>query len=394
MMTKEQKLSFIIDSLEDTDKEIADKLGLSKSMMSQIKNSSYRKLQKYHLYAFSHIYNIPSKIFDEENGINSEEDIQHYLDTYKDESTEIEPKNFEVLKSLCREWYCYSYSVEDNGEVLEYKIIIDYDYSVELLHKEKVIKRGKIEINELQSIIILENKSIPFNIIFDNAQIEYSIFNVTILTKKAFFNRELVQFSLFSKNPLPLNIAKHLLGDREKIQLSVEEKFKERIFRNLDFYNNKLLSILTPYDSQSILNSIVGKWHFNTCKIYKKHYFKIDKNLNVQWFINDTFQEEGKVTINSRQSIIEFTDELKNNSYFIFDNIDLGIDDNKIKICSFNSQTAYDHKDIMGIGILSKDEISQDIIDEVLISKEQSRLNTFVFRDRLIEVLSRDRIMD
>jgi len=394
MMTKEQKLSFIIDSLEDTDKEIADKLGLSKSMMSQIKNSSYRKLQKYHLYAFSHIYNIPSKIFDEENGINSEEDIQHYLDTYKDESTEIEPKNFEVLKSLCREWYCYSYSVEDNGEVLEYKIIIDYDYSVELLHKEKVIKRGKIEINELQSIIILENKSIPFNIIFDNAQIEYSIFNVTILTKKAFFNRELVQFSLFSKNPLPLNIAKHLLGDREKIQLSVEEKFKERIFRNLDFYNNKLLSILTPYDSQSILNSIVGKWHFNTCKIYKKHYFKIDKNLNVQWFINDTFQEEGKVTINSRQSIIEFTDELKNNSYFIFDNIDLGIDDNKIKICSFNSQTAYDHKDIMGIGILSKDEISQDIIDEVLISKEQSRLNIFVFRDRLIEVLSRDRIMD
>jgi len=394
MMTKEQKLSFIIDSLEDTDKEIADKLGLSKSMMSQIKNSSYNKLQKYHLYAFSHVYNIPYEIFNEEKKINSEKDIQNYLKAHTEKSKDKELKDFEVLKSLCREWYCYSYSVEDSGNILEYKIVIDYDYKVKLFYKNKFFKKGKIEINKLQSIIILEDKNIPFNIVFDNSEEKYNIFNVTILTKKDFFNRDLVQFSLFSKNPLPLNIAKHLLGNREKIQLSVEEKFKERIFRNLDFYDNKLLSILTPYDSQSILNSIIGKWHFNTCKIYKKHYFKIDKNLKVQWFIDDIFQENGKVTINSRQSIIEFTDELKNNSYFIFDNIDLGIDDNKIKICSFNSQTAYDHKDIMGIGILSKDEIPQEIIDKVLISKEQSRLNIFLFRDRLVDILLKNRIIN
>jgi len=48
----------------------------------------------------------------------------------------------------------------------------------------------------------------------------------------------------------------------------------------------------------------------------------------------------------------------------------------------------------MGIAILSKNEIHQEIIDKVLISKEESRLNTFLFRDRLIDILLKDRIIN
>ena len=107
-----------------------------------------------------------------------------------------------------------------------------------------------------------------------------------------------------------------------------------------------------------VLKQLIGKWYFYTYKTNKKHYFEIDNNLKVKWYSDDIFQEDGKLTINSFQSIIEFTDKRLNKSYFLFDTID-----RNIRICSFYSQTDYENKSIMGIGILSKTNINQEIIN-------------------------------
>jgi hypothetical protein len=41
----------------------------------------------------------------------------------------------------------------------------------------------------------------------------------------------------------------------------------------------------------------------------------------------------------------------------------------------------------MGVGILTKNKMSQNRIDKFLSSEEKSRLNTFIFKDKIVELL-------
>ena len=403
-MTNGEKISYLIELLKLKNIEISKKLEVPYTSISHWKSDDGR-LKKMHIYAFAMAYNIPIEIFrldenNEDNRFDTESKIEKYIISHQADKTPKSnySKNNKIINRLSSSrYYCYNFSSNKNHiDIHENKFIINSDYTVSNYNNKELIREGSVEINEFQSILKMKSKrtNTYLNIRFDNDRILDNIFYGLFSSKTIVSNDDIMGICIFSKSQLPTYVIKYLLQNRKESQLIVQNSLKDRIRDNFNFYKIKRVIGKTPYDSDNILKELLGKWNFYIYRTKKNHYFKIFNDLTVEWYIDSIFQESGKVTISSRQSTMEFTDELRSKSYFIFDNIDIGIGKDKVKICSFFSQRASDHKDIMGIGILSNKEMPKETIDEILVSRGESILNTFAFRDRLMDVLLENKAID
>lgn len=396
-MTNGDKINYLIELLGLTNKEISEKLKVHHTAICHWKKDDGR-LKRVHIYAFSMAYNIPIDIFVldddvKENKFDTESKIRESVRDYQEDKIKKSNslKSDKIIKRLSTtHYYGYNFSNRKNHiDIHENRFVISDDYTISNYNNDdELIREGTVEITEFQSTLKLKSQrtNTYLNIIFDNDRILDNIFYALFSSKIIVSNDDIMGICILSKNKLPKYLIKYLLQNRRESQLVVRNRLKNRILDNLNFAKIERVVGKTPYDADNILKEILGIWNLYIYQTNKSHSFRISADLRVEWYINDIFQERGKVIISSRQSTIEFIDELKSKSYFIFDNIDIGIDKNKIKICSFFSQRDSDHKDIMGIGILSKEKIPQELVDTVLISKEQSILNTFSFRDKLIDV--------
>ena len=79
----EEKLHYVIESLNLKNRDIATKLEISSGLVSQIQNHYNGKLRKYHLHAMCHAYHIPMEIF-ENKSIKTKEMVDNLL-TNRDE---------------------------------------------------------------------------------------------------------------------------------------------------------------------------------------------------------------------------------------------------------------------------------------------------------------------
>jgi len=224
LYSREEKLNYILKKLNLSTKEIAEKLEISKSMVSQIQNPFMGKLRKIHLYALSNAYNFSMNIFEDEM-INSKEKIDKILN---EASCNIFTKDYDVLEKLIGRWYLYSYPSNPNlSEVWSTETHIYDDFTVLDAHRN----RGKIYIGKKQSFLIKEsnNSKNITSTIFDNDRITYENFPFSRIAKSNNFNREILSFGFFSRRDIPKNEAKEILGNIEKVQLQMDYSLIDRV---------------------------------------------------------------------------------------------------------------------------------------------------------------------
>lgn len=224
----EEKLKYIIKRLNLSNREIAEKLEINRTLVANIQSYHQNRLRKCHLYAFCYAFNIPIEIFENSN-INTKEKIDKILLKRDD----IFFKDYELLNKLQGKWYLYSYpSNLGFADVWETETTIYDDFSVEDMHQN----RGKLLIGRNQSIILKEshNSKNITSITFDNSRVTYGKFAFSRVSKSNLLNKELFNFGFFSREKLTLDRAKEILGDRSEVQLQIKEKFLERINRNID----------------------------------------------------------------------------------------------------------------------------------------------------------------
>ena len=221
----EDKLNYIIDYLGLKPGDISKKLEISPSMLSQIQKDYTSKLKRYHLYAISNAYTIPMEIFDNEL-INTPTQINALLDINQEES--VFYKNEKLLEQLLGRWYLYSYPSNSNHiGVFETEHTIYVDGTVIDEHENK----GRIHLGKHQSMIIKEsfNSENLTAITFDNNRIPYNYFIFSRTSKSISLNKELFNFGFFSRNKLPENQVKSILGKRGDVQLQINYEMLERL---------------------------------------------------------------------------------------------------------------------------------------------------------------------
>ena len=178
LYNNEEKLNYILKKLKLTTKEIANKLEISSSLVSQIQNCYNGKLRKIHLYAISNAYNIPMSIFDDET-INSTKTIDFML---KQASFTIFKKDYKTLEKLMGKWYVYSYPSNPNlSELWSTETYIYDDFTVLDAHRNK----GELYIGKKQSLLMKEshNSRNITSIVFDNDRITYGNFPFSKIAK-------------------------------------------------------------------------------------------------------------------------------------------------------------------------------------------------------------------
>jgi len=222
----EEKLKYVIKSLNLKTKEIADKLEISSGLVSQIQNHYNGKLRKIHLYALCHAYDIPMEIF-ENAKITTKRMIDNLLKQSISKNT-IFKKDYNLLSKLIGKWYLYSYPSNPNSKnIWATETTIYEDFSVEDAHQN----RGQLFIGENQSIILKEsnNSKNITSITFDNNKVTYDYFAFSRVSKSNNLNKELFNFGFFSKTKIDEQEAKSILGHIEKVQLQMDYALLERI---------------------------------------------------------------------------------------------------------------------------------------------------------------------
>ena len=224
LYTKEEKLKYVLEVLNLGNSEIANKLEMSKSMVSHIQSYHTGKLKRYHIYAICSVYNIPIEIF-EMDSINRKGQINRIL---KNKRGDIFYRDYKLLDKLKGDWYLYSYPSNPKfARIWETKTSIYEDFSVEDMHQN----RGKLFIGERQSIILKEsfNSKNITSIVFDNDRVAYRKFIFSRISKSNVTNREIFNFGFFSKDKINVDEAVYILGEVEKNQLKVDISMLERI---------------------------------------------------------------------------------------------------------------------------------------------------------------------
>ena len=226
-MKNEEKLSYIIQKLDLSTKDIAKKLGVTSALISSIKSIHTNKLRDIHLYAFSMAYNIPMEIFKDKN-INTKEQIDKILDTKVQKNNKIFENNKELMDKLIGEWYMYSYpSSPQFAEVWETVTKFYPDGTVIDEHNNK----GFLHIGKNQSVIFKESngtKNIT-TLTFDNARVHYNIFIFSRVSKSNSVNKEMFNFGICSKEKIPIDDVKEILGDIKEVQLQMNYAMLERV---------------------------------------------------------------------------------------------------------------------------------------------------------------------
>jgi len=228
LYTNEEKLNYILKRLNLSTKEVAQKLEISTALVSQIQNSFNGKLRKIHLYAISKVYSVPMDIFEDES-INSKETIDYML---KQASFNIFTQDYKLLEKLVGVWYLYSYPSNPNlSDIWTTQTHIYNDFTVLDMHNN----RGKVYIGKRQSFIIKEsNNSKNLTVtVFDNDRVTYGNFPFSRVAKSNSFNKEILSFGFFSREKLPKDRAKEILGEVKKVQLQMDYNMIDRIIGSI-----------------------------------------------------------------------------------------------------------------------------------------------------------------
>jgi len=230
LYNREEKLTYIIKTLNLKTNHIAEKLEISAGLVSQIQNHYNNKLRKVHLYALSNAYNIPMEIF-EDDTINTEAMVDNLLQQASIKS--IFTNDLNILKKLVGKWYLYSYPSNLNlSEVWSTETHIYDNFQVMDIHKNK----GSLYIGKNQSLIIKEshNSKNLTTTIFDNARITYGNFPFSRIAKSNSLNREILSFGFFSKRKIEKKEAQEILGDIKKVQLQMDYAVIEKITNSIE----------------------------------------------------------------------------------------------------------------------------------------------------------------
>ncbi|HHB94085.1 MAG TPA: hypothetical protein ENK88_02980 [Campylobacterales bacterium] len=223
---KEDKLSYVIKTLKLVKKDMAKKMGLNATMISQIQNYHANKLRNHHIYAICSVYKIPIEIF-EDRTITTKKQVDKLLDK-KRRSETIFLHNQEVLEELLGDWYFYSYPSNPNlAELWETKTTFYDDYTVADEHDNK----GILNIGQNQSIILKESngsKNIT-SITFDNSRIFYNAFLFSRVSKSNIVNNEMFNFGICSRVKRDKKLVKEVLGDLNQVQLQINHTILQRL---------------------------------------------------------------------------------------------------------------------------------------------------------------------
>jgi len=223
----EEKLSFIIDYLKIDVKDIADIFGTKSNYISKLREQIHNTLKPMHLYAFSHAFDVPYKIF-EDKSINSSKKIKAILEQHKQSKKEaIFKNNHSLMENIAGEWYAYFYPSNRFANLHSIKTTIHTDGTVIDTNNNW----GQLLIGTNQSMIVKEtlNSKNLVTIIFDNHQVAYNMFHFSLVSKRNHVNREMLNFGFFSRKEIELDIAKEILGDKRHLQLKMQCDFVERI---------------------------------------------------------------------------------------------------------------------------------------------------------------------
>ncbi len=225
---REEKLKYVFEVLNLQNKEVAQKLEMSRTMVSNIQSYYQGRLKQYYLYAICNAYNIPMEIF-EDQSINTKEQIYTLLKN----RNEIFHKNSELIERLKGVWYLYSYpSSPSLATIWETETTIYEDYSVADVHQN----RGKLCIGKNQSIILKEssNSKNITSITFDNNRVAYGKFPFSRVSKSNGLNREIFNFGFFSRDRVDLDEAIAILGELKSVQLKIDHNLLERIHNHIE----------------------------------------------------------------------------------------------------------------------------------------------------------------
>ena len=165
--------------------------------------------------------------------------IQAYREAKEKAKTELKPTNHEfpfyenndLLQKLEGVWYAYSYNTtKTNGitDIYTIKTTINSDATV----IDENNNKGRVFLGYNQSMIIKESKNSRdlVNIVFNNTEIAYGRFHLTLSSKRNVIRRSICNFGFFSKEKLTKEEYMKILGDKiHEMQLQMSVKFEERV---------------------------------------------------------------------------------------------------------------------------------------------------------------------
>jgi len=227
----EEKVSFIIDYLNLSVKEIADLWGMQSNYISKLRDQSHNSLRPMHLYALTGAFNIPFKVFDKK--VKTSTQVIQIIETYqKEKKASLFKKNEQLLKNIQGDWYAYFYPSNRFADIYRIKTTINQDGSVIDANGNS----GKLFIGTNQSLIIKEAKNSKnlVTITFDNHQVAYEMFHFSLVSKRNHNNLEMFNYGFFSRYEIEPEMLKDILGEKAKVQLKMECDFAERISEYVD----------------------------------------------------------------------------------------------------------------------------------------------------------------
>ena len=194
--------------------------------------------------------NIPKKIFENTLPFNPNDSEQkdhkhidkiideYYKDLEKKSTQSLESKNnlnhqnifyenSKLLNSLEGVWYAYFYPSNQHQEIWSIKTTIYPNGEV----IDETNNKGQLFLGKKQSIIIKEtdNSKNLVSITFTNSQVGFELFYFSLVSKQNHLNKEMFNFGFYSRKKLTPEMAKEILGEKEKLQLKMDYSLHERV---------------------------------------------------------------------------------------------------------------------------------------------------------------------
>ena len=370
-MTNESKLDFLLNYLEISPEEIANRLGITQSMVSQWKNKSYKKFKRLHQYALKEAFDIPLEIFDET--IDTEEEIVNILN--KKIALKNKTIDSSMLKNLIGARYCYFYN---DNTVVEINILeIFEDGQVKCKRNDMLELEGKvIFLDKSQVVISLTRKEYPYSlfILFDSEYILNPLFYAIAISKSEYSKKDRVEFIILSKDKLALKDVKRLLQNPSSKRLLVLDDFIETIQ-----YYSQYRSFFTS----NMLDFLKGAWflYIDDNDTKPEHKLVIKDNYQAYWYRKNEINARGNIKFDKTNVIVELEDASSNRSYFIFDT-----QKTSIKVFSFKSYIYATKEEIIGAGVMSKSPIEATMLRDIFSFNNKFYFNITKFKSHLEEV--------
>jgi len=370
-MTKEEKLDIILNHKSIKNKEIAQKLDVSNSLVSQWRNKNSRKLNMLHLHALENAFNIPIEIFQSSEFDTKEKIISRLKSCCSIHSECIFKKSFP--ETLIGTWYCYNYNTNkqldiDMIKIEKFKVTV-YDKK-----NEPKLSGYPIAINDYQTLIVLSKATEPYSIhiTVNNDSISNNIFYASA-SLKSYKNKDAVMFCLFTKERLDKLSAIEIMGDKSKNLLNISDELIE----NIEIFKKNRDKILNKIDS---IKNILGTWYLYFKDSNSKNIIVIDNNLVVDWIKDNKPYKEGELIMDKNSIILKFPNNTYHSTYFMF--IKKNTD---IKLIYYIGQKYITNYNILAIGVMSKNILSQEDLNKLLpktssinLTKMYKQLDSFL----------------